>query len=144
MCIIFNQIFTVLTYDDIPGEEDGEGSFYGTPPPSYHQKSSTQTNLPHVEMVRPALTQQEIAKEEEKSKPVKRVEYSEEEKRHIIMTEEFRKFVDRAVRITERALYYNEPSDIFIDYTGTREELERYCYSWLNICFHNKYISILK
>jgi hypothetical protein len=130
-----------LTYDDIPGEEDGEGSFYGTPPPSYHQK---QTNLPHVEMVRPALTQQEIAKEEEKSKPVKRVEYSEEEKRHIIMTEEFRKFVDRAVRITERALYHNEPSDIFIDYTGAREELERYCYSWLNICFHNKYISILK
>jgi hypothetical protein len=118
-------LFIVLTYDDIPGEEDGEGSFYGTPPPSYHQKSQ-QTNLPHVEMVRPAQTQQEIAKEEEKLKPVKKLELSEEEKRHIIMTEEFKKFIDRAVRITERALYYNEPSDIFIDYTGTREELERY------------------
>lgn len=77
-------------------------------------------------MVRPAQTLLEIAKDEEKSKPVKKSELTEDEKRHIIMAEEFKKFVDRAVRITERALYYNEPSDIFIDYTGTREELERY------------------
>ncbi|CAG2108711.1 unnamed protein product [Medioppia subpectinata] len=79
-------------------------------------------HLPNVEMVRPAQTHQELAKEEDKAK-VKR-EYSDEEKRHIMMSEEFKKFIDRAVRITERALYYNEPSDIFIDYTGTREELE--------------------
>jgi hypothetical protein len=76
-------------------------------------------------MVRPAQTQQELTKEEDKAKPVKR-EYSDEEKRHIMMSEEFKKFLDRAVRVTERALYYNEPSDIFIDYTGTREELEKY------------------
>ena len=75
-------------------------------------------------MVRPAQTQQEVAKEEIK-KPVKR-EFSEEEKRHIMTSEEFKKFIDRAVRITERALYYNEPNDIFIDYSGAREERERY------------------
>lgn len=114
----------VLTYDDIPGEEDGEGSFFGTPPQSYHTKSSNQTNLPHVEMVRPAQTQPEVVKEEEK-KPVKK-EYSEDEKRHIMMNDEFKKFIDRAVRITERALYYNEPNDIFADYSGAREKHERY------------------
>jgi hypothetical protein len=119
-------VLLVLTYDDIPGEEDGEGSIYGTPPPSYHKKLLGQTNLPNIEMVRPAQTEQEVAKEEEsKLKQVKKPELSEEEKRHIIMTEDFRKFVDRAIRITERALYYNEPPDIFIDYTGAREELDK-------------------
>ena len=75
-------------------------------------------------MVRPAQTQPEVVKEEEK-KPIKR-EYSEEEKRHIMMKDEFKKFIDRAVRVTERALYYNEPSDIFADYSGAREKHERY------------------
>ena len=75
-------------------------------------------------MVRPAQTQQEVAKEEIKSKPKK--EFSEEEKRHIMMSEEFKKFIHRSVKITERALYYNEPKDIFIDYSGAREEGERY------------------
>ena len=75
-------------------------------------------------MVRPAQTQQEVAKEEVK-KPIKK-ELSEEEKRHIMTSEDFKKFIDRAVRITERALYYNEPNDIFIDYSGAREERERY------------------
>lgn len=130
-----------MTYDDIPGEEDGDGSsFYGTPP--YHQKSA-QTNLPHVEMVRPAQTDsslQEAAKEEEaKQKPAKKPELTEEQKRHIIMSENFRKFLDRSTRITERALFYNEPADIFIDYTGTREKLERFSkitiYIYINIYF---------
>ncbi|XP_054164371.1 cytoplasmic dynein 1 intermediate chain 2-like isoform X2 [Oppia nitens] len=110
--------YYVLTYDDIPGEDENDGSYFGTPPQSYNRSS----NLPNVEPVRPAQTMQEINKEEEK-KPVKK-EYTEEEKRHIMMKEEFKKFMDRAVRVTERALYYNEPSDIFIDYTGAREDYE--------------------
>lgn len=118
----------MLTYDDIPGEDDGDGSLpFGTPPPSYHtahHKLSTQTNLPHVEMVRPAQIPEETKPVEEKP-PTKRREFSEEEKRHIMMTDEFQKFFDRASRITERALYHNESGDIFIDYTGAKEDLER-------------------
>lgn len=116
----------VLTYDDLPGEED-ESLQFGTPPPSYHsshhKQIAAQASLPHVEMVKPAQTQDIQAPEP--PKPAKKQELSEEEKRHIIMSEEFHKFFDRATRITERALYYNESADIFIDYTGTKEDMDK-------------------
>lgn len=42
---------------------------------------------------------------------------SEEEKKQIMMSEEFHSFFDRTTRILERALT-EEVTDIFMDYTG--------------------------
>lgn len=131
----------MLTYDDndVNVEEDGEGSSlpYGTPPPSYHSHHkahhSQSGSLPVVEMVKPAQTAQEVAAstaaEEDKQKEheeVQRRELSEEEKLQILGKEDFQKFFDRATRITERALFLNESPDIFIDYSGFKEDRERY------------------
>ncbi|XP_015589479.1 cytoplasmic dynein 1 intermediate chain isoform X30 [Cephus cinctus] len=71
--------------------------------------------LPQVKEVQPAITQVEQEKEKEKPKEVK--ELSEEEKLMIILSEDFRKFFDRACRIVERAI--GESVDIYTDYTGT-------------------------
>lgn len=51
----------------------------------------------------------------------RRQEYKEEERRHLMQTESFKKFLDRAVRITERALSCSNTMDIFVDYTGQVE-----------------------
>lgn len=87
---------------------------------------SRRPSLPHVEMVRPAQTDDDqIAKKEEPKIP-KRMEYKEEERRHIMQTDAFQKFIDRAVRITERALACTDSLDIFVDYTGQAESVDRY------------------
>ncbi|XP_067132729.1 cytoplasmic dynein 1 intermediate chain 2-like isoform X2 [Centruroides vittatus] len=117
----------VLTYADMSVEEDGEGSSL----PSHDLESFAHpphkvTGLPHVEMVRPAHTPDtesaippgEIVKEEKK----KAREFSEEEKKQIMMREDFQNFFDRATRIIERVLY--EDVDICVDYTGGGEEQE--------------------
>ena len=44
------------------------------------------------------------------------MELSEEEKQQIMMTEEYKKFLDRTSRVMERAL--TQDIDIFVDYTG--------------------------
>lgn len=118
-------ILLVLTYDDVP-EDSEDGSYFGTPPPSYHSgHHKLGQSLPHVEMVRPAQTQPEIVKEEEKELTPKKKDLTEEEKKIILMSEDFKKFLDRAVRVTERALFYNEPADIYVDYTGAHETIEK-------------------
>ncbi|XP_076437427.1 cytoplasmic dynein 1 intermediate chain 2-like isoform X2 [Babylonia areolata] len=68
--------------------------------------------MPHVELVAPALTQEEQQKEEKKPLP----ELSEEEKQQIMMSEDFQKFFGTSARIMERALA--EEVDIFVDYSG--------------------------
>lgn len=78
-------------------------------------------------MVRPAQTQDDLLAEKEaaESKVSKRLEYKEEERRHLMQAEAFRKFLDRAVRITERALSCTDSMDIFVDYTGQVESVDR-------------------
>ncbi|XP_078331471.1 cytoplasmic dynein 1 intermediate chain 1-like isoform X25 [Crassostrea virginica] len=85
------------------------------PAPTHHK-------MPHVEMVHPTQTQEDIQKQEEKpSSPVKKViELSEEEKKQIMMTEEFTTFFNKTSRIVERAL--DEDIDIFVDYAGGEGE----------------------
>nr|XP_022327573.1 cytoplasmic dynein 1 intermediate chain 2-like isoform X18 [Crassostrea virginica] len=85
------------------------------PAPTHHK-------MPHVEMVHPTQTQEDIQKQEEKpSPPVKTViELSEEEKKQIMMTEEFTTFFNKTSRIVERAL--DEDIDIFVDYAGGEGE----------------------
>ncbi|XP_008206509.1 cytoplasmic dynein 1 intermediate chain isoform X5 [Nasonia vitripennis] len=73
--------------------------------------------LPQVKEVQPAITQVEKEKEKEKPKEVR--ELSEEEKQMIILSEEFKRFIDRSSRIVERAL--GEAVDIYTDYTGTMD-----------------------
>ena len=52
------------------------------------------------------------------------VDLSEEEKKQLMMTEEFHAFFDRTTRIIERAL--TENSDIYVDYSGRDgDDLER-------------------
>ena len=94
-------------------------------------------------MVRPAQTQDDIAlllaaekeKEADKIKP-KRLEYKEDERRHLMQTEAFRKFLDRAVRITERALSCTDSLDIFVDYTGELESVDRFVYFFVNLFYY--------
>lgn len=76
-------------------------------------------------MVRPAQTQQDqpIVEVMKPQKP-KRLELSEEEKLQIMMREDFKNFFDRASRIIERAIYLNEPPEVFTDYTGFTEDLD--------------------
>nr|XP_022327523.1 cytoplasmic dynein 1 intermediate chain 2-like isoform X12 [Crassostrea virginica] len=91
------------------------------PAPTHHK-------MPHVEMVHPTQTQEDIQKQEEKpsppvktGSPVKKViELSEEEKKQIMMTEEFTTFFNKTSRIVERAL--DEDIDIFVDYAGGEGE----------------------
>lgn len=44
------------------------------------------------------------------------MELSEEEKQQVMMTEEYKRFLDRSSRLVERAL--TQDVDIFVDYTG--------------------------
>lgn len=94
------------------GAQDGHGK-------------SVRISLPHVEMVRPAQTEEDQAGKREEPKIPKRLEYKEEERRHIMQTDAFQKFIDRAVRITERALACTDSLDIFVDYTGQAESVDR-------------------
>lgn len=125
----------MLTYDDLGGDEGEDGSLFTVPYGSGtggQAAAQTQTkshqghraSLPTVEMVRPAQTADDIIAETEK-KPPKRAEYKEEERRHLMQTDAFRKFLDRAVRITERALSCTDSMDIFVDYTGQVESVDR-------------------
>lgn len=121
----------MLTYDDIPNEEDGDGSSlpYGTSPLSYPKitrQAPTKNGLPVVGMVEPAKTHQETVAIEEAKKPAKVIkELTEEEKMQILSNDEFVRFFNRATRIVERALFQNESPDIFIDYSGAKGDMER-------------------
>ncbi|XP_024938170.1 cytoplasmic dynein 1 intermediate chain isoform X7 [Cephus cinctus] len=107
--------YLFLTYDDGQAEDEESSlphmdGFQSKLPPGILPHG-----LPQVKEVQPAITQVEQEKEKEKPKEVK--ELSEEEKLMIILSEDFRKFFDRACRIVERAI--GESVDIYTDYTGT-------------------------
>lgn len=54
------------------------------------------------------------------------MELTEDEKKQILLSDKFQKFFNRASRVMERALFQNESADIFIDYTGEKEDLDKY------------------
>lgn len=55
------------------------------------------------------------------------LELSEEEKKQILMSDDFHTFFNKTTRIVERAL--DEDIDIFVDYAGREsEDMERYVY----------------
>ncbi|GFY44560.1 cytoplasmic dynein 1 intermediate chain 2 [Trichonephila inaurata madagascariensis] len=118
--------YYVLTYADMSAEDDVEGSSLTShemdTPPLYPNHRPSHKGLPHIEMVRPAQDTAVTTVAEPKKEEKKIRELSEEEKKQIMLREEFHQFFDRASRIIERALY--EDLDILIDYTGTREEQE--------------------
>nr|XP_022327506.1 cytoplasmic dynein 1 intermediate chain 2-like isoform X10 [Crassostrea virginica] len=117
-----SSLVRVLTYDDPRGHSDEDADSIDVHPAPTHHK------MPHVEMVHPTQTQEDIQKQEEKpsppvktGSPVKKViELSEEEKKQIMMTEEFTTFFNKTSRIVERAL--DEDIDIFVDYAGGEGE----------------------
>lgn len=134
--------YYVLTYDDLGNEEDGPDSGSALFGANNNQNNRGQINklnnkssLPTVEMVRPATTPQDQQldlnqneinqnnQQQQQRKP-KRTDYKEEERRHIMQSDSFRKFLDRAVRITERALSCTDSLDIFVDYTGQVERVD--------------------
>ncbi|XP_014616183.1 PREDICTED: cytoplasmic dynein 1 intermediate chain-like isoform X20 [Polistes canadensis] len=110
--------FTVLTFDDSQAEDEENSlphldSFQSKLPPGILPHG-----LPQVKEVQPAVTQ--VEQEKEKEKPKKEVrEFSEEEKQMIILSEDFKRFLDCTSRIVERAL--GESIDIYTDYTGTMD-----------------------
>ncbi|KAG8192655.1 hypothetical protein JTE90_009685 [Oedothorax gibbosus] len=113
--------YYVLTYDDSSISEDGESlslqSNDGTHHFGKHQK------LPNIHMVKPAKTAADEKNAlDARQKEDKKADLSEEEKLQVMRSDHFRQFMDRSSRIIERALY--EDADIFVDYTGVKEESE--------------------
>ncbi|XP_043491287.1 cytoplasmic dynein 1 intermediate chain-like isoform X11 [Polistes fuscatus] len=110
--------YYVLTFDDSQAEDEENSlphldSFQSKLPPGILPHG-----LPQVKEVQPAVTQ--VEQEKEKEKPKKEVrEFSEEEKQMIILSEDFKRFLDCTSRIVERAL--GESIDIYTDYTGTMD-----------------------
>ncbi|XP_048727076.1 cytoplasmic dynein 1 intermediate chain 2-like isoform X26 [Ostrea edulis] len=106
------QTIVVETID----KEDEDTDSIDVHPVSPHHK------MPHVEMVHPTKTQEDLQKQEEKpSQPQKKVlELSEEEKKQILMSDDFHTFFNKTTRIVERAL--DEDIDIFVDYAGRESE----------------------
>lgn len=115
-------------------EEDGSSIPFGSPPtshPSNRNKPHKENGLPNVEYVKPAITPleaEQLASEELQKTKIKKkpVELTEDEKKQILLSDEFQRFFNRASRIMERALIQNESADIFIDYTGAKEEMDKY------------------
>ncbi|XP_015794546.1 cytoplasmic dynein 1 intermediate chain 1 isoform X4 [Tetranychus urticae] len=135
--------FQVLTYDDkyAHDEEDVEGSSlqYGTSNifPKVSRQVSTGSGLPNVGMVEPAKTPLEREAKEETKEPIKeKKDLTEERKLQIMNSTEFLKFFDRATRIVEKALFWNESPDIFIDYTGAKEDMESEDQSGASLTFN--------
>ncbi|CAG0883965.1 unnamed protein product [Cyprideis torosa] len=120
----------VLTYDDLGEDEDnslgslphqGSGGVAQTPgvyanrlPPGV-----LHPGMPHVEAVLPADPNQTAKKEtQEAPKPEPR-ELSEEEKKMIMLSEEFQAFFDKTSRFMERTLWESSThGDLYIDYAS--------------------------
>lgn len=125
--------FQVLTFEDSHGEDEESSlthldhGFHSKLPPGILPHG-----LPTVKEVAPAITPQEEKKEEKKesksesaksiANAQKRriafsvVELSEEQKQMIVLSEDFQRFVLKAGRVVERALW--EQNDIYTDYIG--------------------------
>lgn len=92
-------------------DEDGETDSMAAQP-----QTPTSSKMPHVEMVAPKQTQEDLDKKEEKPVP----ELSEEEKLHILNSEDFQTFFSKSARLVERML--TEEVDIYTDYSGGDNE----------------------
>ncbi|XP_067928183.1 cytoplasmic dynein 1 intermediate chain 2-like isoform X3 [Watersipora subatra] len=97
--------YYALTYGMKPADDDAD-SLEVVLDNTLHSK------MPHVEMVKAAHTDED----DETPLPAPVKELSEEEKQQIMMTEEYKRFLDRSSRVVERAL--TQDTDIFVDYTG--------------------------
>ncbi|XP_064643506.1 cytoplasmic dynein 1 intermediate chain 1-like isoform X3 [Lineus longissimus] len=105
----------VLTYDTGLHTDDDVDSLDVSVTPPAHLRG-----MPHVEAIKPAQAEE---KEEKKEEKIEVRELSEEEKRSIMMTEEFQSFVTRSTNVIERALA--EDIDFLVDYAGgDGEDLE--------------------
>nr|XP_034316746.1 cytoplasmic dynein 1 intermediate chain 2 isoform X29 [Crassostrea gigas] len=116
--VTYSKETQTIVVDTTEKEDEDTDSIDVHPAPTHHK-------MPHVENVHPTLTQEDIQKQEEKpNSPVttvkKVIELSEEEKKQIMMTEEFQTFFNKTTRVVERAL--DEEIDIFVDYAGGESE----------------------
>nr|XP_034316724.1 cytoplasmic dynein 1 intermediate chain 2 isoform X25 [Crassostrea gigas] len=122
--VTYSKETQTIVVDTTEKEDEDTDSIDVHPAPTHHK-------MPHVENVHPTLTQEDIQKQEEKpsapatkDSPVttvkKVIELSEEEKKQIMMTEEFQTFFNKTTRVVERAL--DEEIDIFVDYAGGESE----------------------
>lgn len=113
--VTYSKETQTIVVDTTEKEDEDTDSIDVHPAPTHHK-------MPHVENVHPTLTQEDIQKQEEKpSAPATKViELSEEEKKQIMMTEEFQTFFNKTTRVVERAL--DEEIDIFVDYAGGESE----------------------
>ncbi|XP_034316724.2 cytoplasmic dynein 1 intermediate chain 2 isoform X27 [Magallana gigas] len=122
--VTYSKETQTIVVDTTEKEDEDTDSIDVHPAPTHHK-------MPHVENVHPTLTQEDIQKQEEKPSapatkdfPVtmvkKVIELSEEEKKQIMMTEEFQTFFNKTTRVVERAL--DEEIDIFVDYAGGESE----------------------
>ncbi|XP_022327635.2 cytoplasmic dynein 1 intermediate chain 2-like isoform X32 [Crassostrea virginica] len=107
--VTYSKETQTIVVESAEKEDEDADSIDVHPAPTHHK-------MPHVEMVHPTQTQEDIQKQEEK--PI--IELSEEEKKQIMMTEEFTTFFNKTSRIVERAL--DEDIDIFVDYAGGEGE----------------------
>ncbi|XP_014771176.1 cytoplasmic dynein 1 intermediate chain 2 isoform X30 [Octopus bimaculoides] len=107
----FPQVDARLENDDNDDTDSVEASSETTP--------AHQHKMPHVEMVQPAKTQQEIEQESKVEKWIK--ELSDDEKKQIMSSEDFQNFFNRSSRLVERVLAENE-TDMYIDYVGSDKE----------------------
>lgn len=107
--VTYSKETQTIVVDTTEKEDEDTDSIDVHPAPTHHK-------MPHVENVHPTLTQEDIQKQEEK--PI--IELSEEEKKQIMMTEEFQTFFNKTTRVVERAL--DEEIDIFVDYAGGESE----------------------
>ncbi|XP_014771177.1 cytoplasmic dynein 1 intermediate chain 2 isoform X31 [Octopus bimaculoides] len=105
----------VLVYDDNGHTDDDTDSVEA----SSETTPAHQHKMPHVEMVQPAKTQQEIEQESKVEKWIK--ELSDDEKKQIMSSEDFQNFFNRSSRLVERVLAENE-TDMYIDYVGSDKE----------------------
>ncbi|XP_064595198.1 cytoplasmic dynein 1 intermediate chain 2-like isoform X3 [Liolophura sinensis] len=104
--------FPHLEWDDEFDEDDDADSLdvtVSSPPVQPHK-------MPHVEMVKPAMTEAELLAAQKEALEVKLRDMTDEERKQIINTEEFQSFFMRTSRIVERALA--EDLDIFTDYSA--------------------------
>lgn len=107
--VTYSKETQTIVVDTTEKEDEDTDSIDVHPAPTHHK-------MPHVENVHPTVTQEDIQKQEEK--PI--IELSEEEKKQIMMTEEFQTFFNKTTRVVERAL--DEEIDIFVDYAGGESE----------------------
>ncbi|KAG9509616.1 Cytoplasmic dynein 1 intermediate chain 2 [Fragariocoptes setiger] len=117
--------YYVLTYGD--DEEDDESRFEEDyevggsdfiPRSRKNRSTSTsqQSGLPQPVWAQPPTQDSKSDKDADiKENKILR-ELTEEERKKIEMSDDYKQFIDRATKILERALYTNESPDIFVDY----------------------------